>query len=269
MMNNKNNIATLWKEERYTIVPDALYQRCSKLNEASALFYCRLMDDYLNETLNYGKEYFPRHKELAIKFRIDEKTVKSRMKLLISLGLVIQTSNPGYANFLKVVDFRTLDILDNTDVAQEIAVHRNIRKLERAEQQTEWLVKTGKIDPLEECDIVESEVIVQIVEEKPVESDTEASSHIPNIDQEETTTMYKTECGLSDNQIKFYCDITNADFKHTKEMLKQEPTASRAILDVISDFSDKQSSDKFFSTVSIKADPYFTGSLPDNLNCPF
>ncbi|MCE0178239.1 helix-turn-helix domain-containing protein [Klebsiella pneumoniae] len=140
-MNNKNNIATLWKDEEYTIVPSALYQRCKRLNEATALFYCRLMDDYLNETKNYGKEYFPRIKELAIKFRVDEKTIKSRLKLLVELGLVIQTPNKGYANFLEVVNFQELNILDGTDVKEDIAIHRGQRKAERVKQHQEWLDK--------------------------------------------------------------------------------------------------------------------------------
>ncbi len=140
-MTNKNNIATLWKNEEYTIVPSALYQRCKRLNEATALFYCRLMDDYLNETKNYGKEYYPRLKELAIKFRVDEKTIKSRLKILAELGLVIQTPNKGYANFMEVINFQELDILDDTDVKEEIAIHRGQRRVERKQQQQEWLSK--------------------------------------------------------------------------------------------------------------------------------
>lgn len=123
------NIATLWKDEQYTIVPDALYQRCDQLNEAVALFYCRLMDDYLYHTKTLGKLYYPRIKELAIKFRVDEKTIKSRLRLLQSLGLVIITPNSGYANFIEVIDFRDLDILNDTDVKQEIAEHRGERPI--------------------------------------------------------------------------------------------------------------------------------------------
>lgn len=127
--------AELWKDEEYTIVPSALYQRCEAIDCNLAVFYCRLMDDFLNETVNYGKQYFPRQKELAIKFRVDLKTVKNYLKKLEALGLVQSEENPGYANFLTVINFQELEILNDTNVKELIKEHRGQRKAERAEQQ--------------------------------------------------------------------------------------------------------------------------------------
>lgn len=263
-MANKNNIATLWKDEEYTIVPNALYQRCKQLNEATAMFYCRLMDDFLNETLNYGKAYFPRTKELAIRFRVDEKTIKSRMKTLVGLGLVIQTPNPGYANFLEVVDFRSLDILDDTDVKAEIAEHRGQRKVEREQQRQSWIAENYANDLVPDNSTIE---VVQTTNEIPIISIVTSEDTGSQDAQIYVTPPTPINSTLSDKQIAYYCSITKMDEERVKEILSQDTSASQTILEVIGNHSQAKAEEAFFKNVATKADPKFKGNSPfsDNI----
>lgn len=246
----------LWAKDVYTVVPEALYQQVEGMTEALAVFYSRLMDNYLYFTTELKhKNYHPTATELSFRFNIDVKTVRNRLKALETFGLIIREKNSGYADNITVVNFKELDLITLPSAKELITEHREERKEQRATEKKEWLEKQANVVEVEEPVVFVQAPEPIVVEPTPVIHTVE-------------------EAVLSDKQIEYYCSITDTDFDRTKSSLLAEPSAGMYMLEVIAEHSNKKAEDGFFKSVANKANPHYKGHIPqttysEDLDSPF
>ncbi|EPR3244211.1 hypothetical protein ACU41F_004810 [Klebsiella aerogenes] len=232
-----NRTIELWKTTTYTVVPEEIYQRIPGMTEALALFYCRLMDNFLYHTVELEHAtYHPTHKELSLRFNIDESTVKSRLTKLKKIGLVVSEKNEGYANNLTIHNYQNLDLMTGQTVKEKIQAHRAERKAIRKEEQEAW----------------KKENITEATEQasEPVKAS-------------EASPISEEEILMTDNQIKFYCDITGADFSMTKTALKNEPSAAVPMLELIESHAKEQRVKEEQDRTIRNAIPGRKGTIPE------
>lgn len=142
------NTATLFKNTRYTIVPDELYQQ-TELSIFDVQVYGRMMDDYLFFT-SEGNEYRPAVEDLIIWFKTAKTTLLRTFAKLEKLGLMTRTSHKGWAGTTVMIDYRTLNILEGEPVMDKINKRRAAAKTKRAEYKESLIIEEVEIAFIEE-----------------------------------------------------------------------------------------------------------------------